>query len=151
MCYNFTMQKKRSLVSPRSGLKFGLGFLAGAAAGAIAGLFLAPKSGKIMRRDAIKKYKQLKKLLHEKEVDKKVSEIFGNATAESKKLFELSRDRVIVELANLKESLREIDKEKYDGAVEKAMIEVKDQFKDSKDRLDRLKKYLSDEWKKLSF
>ncbi|MBI2051843.1 YtxH domain-containing protein [Candidatus Roizmanbacteria bacterium] len=130
--------------------RFGLGFLFGAVSGALAGVFFAPKSGKMMRREAKKKYKELVALLKEKEVDKRVEEIFGKVTDESKRIFLQVKEDLLVSLANLKERLEEIDEGRYMRAVENAVTNVKENFEDKKEKLERLKNYLADQWKKLN-
>src|SRR5450830_312811 len=99
--------------------KFGLGLLIGTVLGGLASFFLSPKSGKENRKEVVKKVKQLKKLLEEKEIDKKVKEIFGEVSDEAMKIYTQAKEWLIEDLAQLKDEVEHIDKEKYTTAVEK--------------------------------
>ena len=131
----------------RRSSKFGLGLLLGAVGGALAGIFLSPKSGKAMRKDAKKKYDELMKLMKDKEVDKKVKAIFGNVTAESKKLYEQVKEELISRLAQMK---KDIDKNTYVKQVENVVDSLKSPLsKQSVSAAKKLKDSLSKDWTKL--
>lgn len=129
--------------------KFGIGLLVGTVLGGIAALFLSPKSGKQNRKEVAKKLNQLKKLLHDKEVDKKAKEIFGEVTEEAKNIYVQAKEWLVEELAQMKEAIENIDKEKYTKAVNKVMEKVQREVKKDAKQLEKLKKQLLKEWVKL--
>lgn len=129
--------------------KFGLGLLIGTVIGAITALFVTPKTGKEMREDVSKKAEELKKLLEEKEVDKKLKEIYGQVTEEARQLYFKAKDWLIEELAQLKESIDKIDWEDYEKSVNKVIVRVKKETKRGVKDIEKLKKQLLKEWQKL--
>lgn len=131
----------------KSGL--GLGIVIGTVIGGLAALFLSPKSGKQNRKEVAKKLNQLKKLFHDKEVDKKAKEIFGKVTQEGMNLYIQAKEWLIEELAQMKDTIENIDQEKYKKAVDKVMKKVKVEVKKDVKELDKLKTQLLKEWSKL--
>jgi gas vesicle protein len=129
--------------------KLGLGMLLGLAAGAVAGLFLAPKSGKQLRKDVSKKTKEIQKLLEEKDFEEIVKGIFGSVNKDSVELLEKAKINLAEKLANLKDSLEKLDKEKYKQIVSEVVDEVKTDKSVSQDSLSKLKTYLESDFKKL--
>lgn len=129
--------------------KLGLGLVLGTIIGGIAAFFLSPKSGPENREAVAKKIKQLEKLLKEKEVDKKVKEIFGEVTADAIAIYEKAKNWLVEELAVLEDAVEHIDKEKYMNAVEKVMHRVQKEVKKDVKELEKLKKQLIKEWGKL--
>ena len=130
--------------------KLGLGLLIGAVLGGLASFFLSPKSGEENREEVVKKVKQLKKLLEEKEIDKKVKEIFGEVSDEATKIYTQAKEWLIEDLAQLKDAVEHIDKEKYTTAVEKVVKRVHKGVKKDSKQLGKLKKQLMREWEKLN-
>ncbi|PIS15683.1 hypothetical protein COT62_02385 [Candidatus Roizmanbacteria bacterium CG09_land_8_20_14_0_10_41_9] len=129
--------------------KFGLGLLLGTVIGGITALFLSPNTGEENREIVAKKIQDLKKLMEEKEVDKKVKEIFGEVTEEAKNLYLRAKEELIEALAHLKESIENIDREKYMMVVEDVMKKVQKETKKEVKQLEKLKNHLLDEWNKL--
>jgi len=129
--------------------KFGLGVLIGAVTGALAGLFYAPKSGEKTRQEFKEKIDELQKLMKEKEIDKKVEEIFGKVTEESKKLYWKTQDELIETLAQLREKVDQIDKEKYLQSVDQVVEKFRKETKASVKTVNELKKRFINEWQKL--
>ena len=129
--------------------KFGLGLLIGSIVGGLTAFFFSPTTGEENREMVAKKVKELEHLLKEKEVDKKVKEIFDDVTEESKKIYLQAKKWLIEELAALKEALDEIDKEKYLKAVDTTVKKVEKEFKKDAKKLEKLKKQLVGEWNKL--
>ena len=118
--------------------KFGLGVLLGTIIGGITALFLSPKSGKENREAVAKKIDELKRILEEEKVDEKLKEIYLKA-----------KNWLIEELAQLKETVKNIDYEKYQKAVNKVMLRVKKETKKGAKEIEKLKKQLLKEWEKL--
>lgn len=129
--------------------KFGLGLLIGSIIGGLTAFFFSPTTGEENREMVAKKVKELEKLLKEKEVDKKVKEIFDDVTEESKKIYFQAKKWLIEELANLKEAVENIDKEKYLKAVDSTVKKVEVEFKKDAKKLEKLKKQLVGEWEKI--
>jgi hypothetical protein len=57
---------------------------------------------------------------------------------------------LIEELAQLKEAVESIDYEKYEKAVDKVIVRVKKETKKGAKEIEKLKKQLLKEWKKLN-
>lgn len=131
----------------KSGL--GLGLLIGTVVGGLAAFFLAPKSGKQNRKEVAQKLNHLKKLFHDKELHKKVKEIFGEASTEATNIYVQAKEWLVEELAEMKEAIENIDQEKYTKAVDKVMKKVKSEVKKDVKELDKLKTQLLKEWSKL--
>lgn len=129
---------------------FGLGVVFGTVIGALTAFFLLPSSGKKNREEVAKKVKELKRLLQEHELDKKVKEIFGEATEEVKNFYLNTKDKVIEKAAELKEKVSEIDKEKYAKLVEATVRELKKEAKYTEKILEKLEKNLAEDWKKIT-
>ena len=129
--------------------KFGLGILFGTVLGGLAALFLSPTSGPENRELVAKKVKELEKLLEDKELDKKILEIFGEVTEETKTVYVKAKKEVIKRLSELKESIEHIDKEKYGEVVHETVEILKKEVKREVKDMERLKTQLLAEWKKL--
>jgi len=129
--------------------KLGLGVLIGTIIGGITALFLSPNTGEENRKIAGEKIKELEDLLKEKEIDKKVKEIFGNVTHEAEELFIKTKKAVIKELAVLKDKLEDVDKGKYVKIVEKVITDLKKNPNHSLKDLEKLRDYLVGDWKKI--
>ncbi len=129
--------------------KFGLGLIVGGVVGAITALFFSPGSGKENREAVVKKAANLRKLLEEKEIDKKVMEIFGEVSAEAKTIYLKAKEELIAGLSQLKETISEIDKEKYVHEVEKVIAKLRQEFKKEAHQFEKLKEGLVSEWDKL--
>ncbi len=129
---------------------FGLGIFLGTVIGGLTALFLSPSSGKKNREEVVKKVKELKRLLQEHELDKKVKEIFGEVTEEVKNFYLNAKDKVIEKAAELKEKVSEVDKEKYAKLAEMVVHELKKEAKYTEKILEKLEKNLADDWKKIT-
>ena len=119
--------------------KFGLGVLFGTLIGGLTAFFFSPQSGKENREAVAKKIKELKKILKEEKVDEKIKEVYAKA-----------KEWLIEELAQLKEAVESIDYEKYEKAVDKVIVRVKKETKKGAKEIEKLKKQLLKEWKKLN-
>lgn len=112
--------------------KIGLGLLLGATAGAVAGLFLAPKTGKELRKDAkdlsdkAKKFAdEYKKKLEKEEPAEAAKIVFGDVTDTSVAFMQKANKELSEELGILKEKYSTIDKKKYSEAVKNLMDSYK--------------------------
>jgi len=129
---------------------FGLGIILGAVLGGIGALFLNPKTGKENREAVAKKLKELKALIEKGKYDEKVREIFGEVTAQTKKMYLSVREELTTRLADLHERISEIDKDKYLDLVDNVMKEVKKESKYSEKVIGKLKDNLVEDWKKVT-
>ncbi len=127
---------------------FGLGVLIGAALGSVAAFFLSPKSGKENREMIMKKLESIKKLLKEKSLDEIVLEIFGKVTDEGKRLYTVARDEMNTRLDAMKETVEDIDKEKYTQLVDDVIERVKNETDATKERLAKLQDFMMNRWGK---
>lgn len=142
--------------------KLGIGMLLGAAAGAVAGLFLAPKAGKELRKDAKKLTGEAKKLSQDamglaeeylKKLQKKDPEqiakiVFGDVTDATKKLTSQAQHDLARELASVKEQYASINKRKYSDAVKSVVSGLKTDGSISPSMLKKLGTYLEKDAKK---
>src|SRR3989344_6168362 len=136
-----TTQKKPS--------RFGLGVLLGTVLGGLTAFFLSPKSGEENREAVLKKIQELKKQIDKMELDKKVKEIYGEATEEGKKVYLMAKKQVMKGLDELQERWEEFDSEKYIKMVEKAIEEVKSETKETTEKLLKLKDLFVRDWNKV--
>jgi gas vesicle protein len=128
---------------------FGLGVVIGTVIGAVSAFFLSPTTGEENREVAAKKIKQLKKLLQEHELDTKIKEIFGEVTEEAKAFYFKAKDELIKDLADLREKIEEIDKEKYLAIVDDLSREMKKEAKFTGKVIDKLHDHLVEDWEKI--
>jgi gas vesicle protein len=127
---------------------FGLGVLIGAALGSAAAFFFSPNSGKENREMAMKKLEELKKLLKNKSLDEIVTEIFGKVSEEGKHLYTLAREEMNERLDMMKESVENIDRDKYVQLVDDVIERVKKEGDATKERMVKLQDFLMNRWGK---
>lgn len=125
---------------------FGTGVLIGAALGTAAAFFFSPKSGKENREMAKKKFQELQKMMKNKSLDEIARDIFGKATSEGKKLYTVASKEMNTRLADMKETVEDIDKAKYVKLVDDVMERVKKEADATGERLAKLKDYFMDRW-----
>lgn len=68
---------------------------------------------------------------------------------EARELYLKARKWLVEELAELKEKVGEIDKEKYINAVEKVVKKVQKEVKHDAKQMEKLKRQLMKEWEKM--
>lgn len=134
----------------KSSSKFGLGLLLGTLVGGVAAFFLSPNSGPENQKLVAKKVKELEKLLAETDIEKKVKEIFGEATEEATAVYKKAKKQFIKTLAEAKESIESIDKEQVAEVAHETVEILKKEVKHEGKEMEKLKTELSKEWKKLS-
>lgn len=127
---------------------FGIGVLIGAAIGSVAAFFLSPKSGKENREIVLQKLEAIKKMLKNKSLDEIVIEIFGKVTDEGKRLYTLARDEMNTRLDSMKESVEDIDRDKYTQLVDDVIERLKKEADATKERLAKLRDFLMNRWGK---
>lgn len=137
--------------------KLGLGMILGAAAGALAGLFLAPKSGKELRKDAKDLSKTVAKsaAAYNKKLQKKTPEqiakmVFGDMSDASMKLADRAHKQLALELEELGKKYKTIDKAKYTAAVKTVVANFKKDGSVPTSTLKKLGTYLQQDAKKLT-
>lgn len=133
-------------MSDKKTSKFGLGLLFGSILGGLAAFFLSPNSGKENREVVLKKMRELMKDLEDLELDKKVKEIWGEASVEGKKIYKAARKELVVKLESVKDAWDELDKEKYVEMVEDVVQELKKETPKAADKLMRLKDSFVRDW-----
>jgi len=129
--------------------KFGLGLFLGTVIGGITALFLAPKSGKELRKDVAEKIAQLEKILKEKELDKKAKKAVLELSEEAKVFYQEAKKKLIEELAHLKKTISEINWQDYQKAVAKVLKQLKKEGKKQAKEIEKIRKNLLQEWKKM--
>jgi len=130
--------------------KFGITLALGALLGGAAAFFLTPKTGKENRELAKKKLQQLHVTLKTKSKEEIVKEIFGTASKEGKKLYDLAQKELNIRLDKLKEKYPEIDKGKYMEVVTDVVSRLKEEKEATKDRLADLTDFLKSRWEFIS-
>jgi len=133
----------------KSSSKFGLGLLLGTLVGGVAAFFLSPNSGPENQKLVAKKVKELEKLLAETDIEKKVKEIFGEATEEATAVYKKAKKQFIQTLAEAKESIESIDKDQVAEVAHETVEILKKEVKHEGKEMEKLKAELSKEWKKL--
>lgn len=108
---------------------FGAGLVLGAIIGAVAGIFLAPKSGKEMREDAASSLKDIHHKINSGEIQARVQEIFGEVTDEGMKLYKETKKELTDKLESAKDHLSkseylEMLEEVIDSARERTQASV---------------------------
>lgn len=126
--------------------KFGAGIVLGALLGGAAAFFLSPKSGKENREMAKKKLEAWKKRYEGKTPDEIAKEIFGEASAQGKKLYEQAQKEMNKRLDEIKKSADDIDHKKYQKVVDDVIARLKDEKDATKERVAALKDYLMERW-----
>lgn len=134
----------------KSSNKFGLGLAFGAIVGGLAAFFLSPTSGKQNRELVAKKIKELEKLLAESDIEEKVKEIFGEVTEEATSTYKKAKKEFIKELAEVKDTVASLDREKVEKVAKNTVDIIKKEVKHEGKEMDKLKSELAKEWKKLS-
>ncbi|MCX6732464.1 MAG: hypothetical protein NTV98_02900 [Candidatus Roizmanbacteria bacterium] len=134
----------------KSSSKFGLGLLFGAVMGGLAAFFLSPTSGPENQKLVAKKIKELEKLLADTDLEKKVKDIFGEATEEATAVYKKAKKEFIKTLAEAKGTVESIDKEKVAEVANETVEILKKEVKHEAKEMDKLKAELSKEWKKLA-
>ena len=129
--------------------KFGLGVILGTVVGAVAGILFAPQKGEKTRELLKKEKERLEILIKEKNVDKKVKEIFDTVNSETRKLYREAEIKLIEKLSKAKEGWENLDKEKYKKLVGEVVDGFKKEPKVGIKRAEKLKKQLLLDWNKL--
>lgn len=129
--------------------RFGIGLFIGTLLGGLAAFFLSPKSGEENREAVLKKMRELKKRIDEMEIDKKVKEIYGEATEEGRKVFTKAKKGIINELEVLEEKWEHLDKEKYIKIVEGVVSDIAKETKESAEKMLKLKKAFMQDWEEI--
>lgn len=111
--------------------------------GFVSALFLAPKSGKENREEAVKRVQELKNFLQDEKTQKRVKEIFGTAAEDGMKIYDQVRSNVQAKLEDVKDGL---SKEKYMEIVNDVTDQVKNQTKVAGDKMVKVRSHLVDIW-----
>lgn len=130
--------------------KLGVGLLVGAAVGAVAGLFLAPKSGKKLRADVAKRASEIRRQIEDVDIEKTVTSIFDDATEQSMLVYSRAKDMLSEKLSEVTETISSIDKDKYISAVNDVIKNVGKEKVVAENTLVKLRKYLENDFKKLN-
>lgn len=123
--------------------------LVGAAVGYAASLFLSPDTKLKHRQNIEQKTDELKKLLTDKEEQERVKEIFKESSSAAQEKYRRAKFSVISTLSQMRGAIQDIDKQKYTYAVERAVEELKEHGELPKAQLDRLKRYLIEDFQKI--
>ena len=128
------------------------GFLFGAAAGAAAMFFLAPRSGKENRKLMQDRLSELSDYIEDERsmMEDKVEEIFGEVNAITTSLFNDARRLWNEQVHTFEKSMDKIDKTKYSEMVDNVVEKLQGNKKYSNTDLNKVKRYLSSEWRKFS-
>lgn len=126
--------------------KFGFGLIVGTVLGALAGIFLAPQSGKENREMVLEVVEKLKKNIDKMAIDKKVKEIWGEVSEEGVRVYTQVRKGLLVKLEEFRDKWEEIDKEKYISLVEDAVESAKKNSSTTAEKLAKLKKAFVKDW-----
>lgn len=120
--------------------KFFKGLIIGGVIGYLTGIFTAPKKGKEMRKDLKKKIDDLQKLMKEKNIDKKVKEIFGTVSETTKSLYFSAQIALLDALADLKGRLDNLDLKEYKKVLNQTLTKIQKNLNLSENNLENLRK-----------
>lgn len=131
---------------------FAVGAVVGLAAGATAMFFLAPRSGKASRKMVAHRIEEIKDYTQDatEEINRRVKEVFGEVNDITKALYGDARKLWTKQVKTLNTSWDQIDKDKYNEMIDNVMVSLKDSKKYSADELNKVKRYLTTEVKKVS-
>ena len=138
------------MADAKSSSKFGLGLLFGTIIGGLTAFFLSPTSGPENQKLVAKKIKELEKLLTDSDLEKKVKEIFGEATEEATEVYKKAKKIFIKTLAEAKGTIESLDKEKVSEVAHETVEILRKEVKHEGKEMEKLKAELSKEWKKLA-
>jgi len=124
-------------------------FLLGAFLGALATLLFSTDEKGETKESVKKKVTQLKVYLKDLGESERVKEIFGKNTEELKKLYRQAKEELVDQLSQLKGSIEDIDKERYAKAVGDVIEELKKDTQATGEQLTTLKKFLTEDYKKI--
>jgi len=130
--------------------KFGLGLLFGAVIGGLTAFFLSPNSGPENQKLVADKIRELEKLLADSDLEKKVKEIFGEATEEATLVYKKAKKNFIKALAEVKGTVESLDKDKVTEVAHETVEILKKEVKHEEKEMEKLKSELVKEWKKLA-
>jgi len=130
--------------------KFGLGLVIGSVIGGLAAFFLSPTSGPENQKLVAEKIKALEKLLADSNLEKKVREIFGEASEEATVVYKKAKKDFIRALAEAKGTIESLDKEKVAEVAHETVEILKKEAKHEGKEMEKLKAELSKEWMKLA-
>jgi len=130
----------------RDSSKFGLGLFIGALLGAIAGLFLAPRTGKETREEAKKMLDELKKRYRTGELKDKVRKIFGDVRKESIELYMTAKDEIG---DKVREAKGKMNRQDFDRIVDEVTSRLRKAGKVTEEQMRKLKDDLVREWDRI--
>lgn len=126
--------------------KFGIGLVIGSVIGGLTALFLSPQSGKKNREWAMDRLEELKSLVEDGELQKKVTDIYGEATEKGEILYLQAKKELSKKLDTMKDTVEDFDHEKYVKMVKEVVADVSEQAKDAPELVEKLHKYLVSNW-----
>jgi len=127
----------------RKNSRFGVGLIVGIAAGALAGIFMAPKSGKENRKMAAKKLKELKEKLESGELEEQVRKTFGDTTDQLTKFYQDTRTEVLKRMNEMGENMNAND---YVQMVKDVITKAREKQGVSEKEAHKMQKYLEEEY-----
>ncbi len=133
----------------KSGSFFGVAVLLGAIIGYLVSLFVPDKTRRQHKKALTSQAEQLKDLLTDPEEREKIKAIFGKHTTKAQSTYQEAKDHLISNLTDLKGTIADIDKAKYQKAVTKAVSQIKKDKKLPTKQLTKLKKYLEQDFSRL--
>jgi len=131
--------------------KFFLAGIFGAIVGTVGGLLFAPQSGQETRKDITLLAKKIADQIKNSASDtqKKVKEVFGQVTDETKQTYNKIQSSLSSRVASVKTAGKLIDKDSYSQIVEDVVAEFKDDLKTTQNGAQKMVGQLKKDWLKV--
>lgn len=138
-------------MSKNKSSSFFLAGIIGALAGAVGGLLLAPHSGKKTRREITLIAQKIASQFKTTAIDskKRVEQVFGEVTEAASQKYQKIQTALTAKVATLKQTGKDIDKEKYGLLVDEVIADFKSDFASSKNGAKKMADYLKKDWLKI--
>ena len=129
--------------------KAGVSLVLGMAIGYIASLFIPSSTREKHKETLEEKTQQLASILREDDPAQRVKDIFEKNTARVRESYNNIKEEFISKLAELKTSIQDIDRQKYQSLLDSVLDRAKEDKELTQAQLDRMRRYLRQDFEKI--